>query len=45
MLMGVGAAFATVGYLKLTALWFTDSMYNIIAGLLATAASLGSISS
>ena len=42
-LMGVGAAFATVSYLKLTALWFSNRQYSFVAGLLATAASLGAI--
>ncbi len=45
MLMGIGAAFATVSYLKITAIWFSVSQYDIVAGLLATAASLGAISS
>ena len=42
-LMGVGAAFATVSYLKLAAMWFSDKQYSLVAGLLATAAGVGSM--
>jgi MFS family permease len=42
-MMGVGAAFATVSYLKLAGTWFSDRQYSLVAGLLATAASLGAI--
>jgi MFS family permease len=42
-LMGVGAAFATVSYLKLTADWFTGRSYAIICGLLITGVMLGSM--
>ena len=41
MLMGVGAAFATVSYLKLAAVWFSARQYSLVAGFLATAASAG----
>lgn len=42
-LMGVGAAFATVSYLKLTADWFTGRVYAVICGLLITGVMLGSM--
>ena len=42
-LMGVGAAFATVSYLKLAASWFSSKQYSLVAGLLATAASVGAM--
>jgi MFS family permease len=45
LLMGVGAAFATVSYLKLAAVWFSEKLYNLVAGLLATAASFGALTS
>jgi MFS family permease len=45
LLMGVGAAFATVSYLKLAAVWFSEKLYNLVAGLLATAASFGVLTS
>ena len=41
--MGAGVAFATVSYLKLASEWFSDRAYKVVAGLLATAASLGSM--
>ena len=34
-LVGVGAAFATVSYLKLAANWFSAKRYATVAGLLA----------
>ncbi|OGO91170.1 MAG: MFS transporter [Coxiella sp. RIFCSPHIGHO2_12_FULL_42_15] len=40
-LMGFGAAFATVSYMKLTANWFKPHQFAFIGGLLATAAMLG----
>ena len=43
-LMGTGAAFATVSYLKLTVLWFDARHHALINGFLATAAMAGSIS-
>jgi MFS family permease len=42
-LMGVGAAFATVNYMKLTANWFKPDQFAFISGLLATAAMVGAI--
>jgi MFS family permease len=42
-LMGVGAAFATVSYLKLTADWFSGRAYAVICGLLITGVMLGSM--
>jgi sugar phosphate permease len=41
LLMGVGAAFATVSYLKLVAVWFDARKFSYVAGWLATAASVG----
>jgi MFS family permease len=40
---GIGAAIATVSYLKLASAWFDDHQYSLVAGLLATAVSLGAI--
>lgn len=42
-LMGVGAAFATVSYMKITSLWFKPSQFAFVGGLLASAAMLGAI--
>ncbi len=42
-LMGVGAAFATVNYLKMAALWFKPEKFAFVGGLLATAAMVGSM--
>jgi MFS family permease len=42
-LMGVGAAFATVSYMKMTSLWFKPSQFAFVGGLLATAAMLGAV--
>lgn len=42
-LIGIGAAFATVGYLKMASVWFEPKRFAFVAGLLATAAMLGSI--
>lgn len=42
-LMGVGAAFATVSYLKLSANWFSAKKFAFVSGLLATAAMLGAM--
>ena len=41
--MGMGAAFATVSYLKLSAMYFSAKDYPFVAGLLATAASIGAM--
>src|SRR6185437_6932828 len=42
-MMGFGAAFATVCYLKTTAVWFKPNQFAFISGLLATAAMLGAV--
>lgn len=42
-LMGMGAAFATVSYMKLTANWFKPHQFAFVGGLLATAAMVGAI--
>ena len=42
-LMGVGAAFATVAYMKNAAIWFKANQFAFIGGLLATAAMLGAV--
>mgnify|MGYP003439721220 CR=1 FL=1 len=44
-LMGVGAAFATVSYMKMTSLWFKPNQFAFVGGLLATAAMLGAVAS
>jgi len=43
MMMGVGAAFATVSYMKVAAMWFRPNQFAFIGGLLATAAMLGAV--
>ncbi len=42
-LVGVGAAFATVSYMKMAAIWFKPQQFAFVGGLLATAAMLGSM--
>lgn len=42
-LMGVGAAFATVSYMKMTSLWFKPHQFAFVGGLLASAAMLGAV--
>ena len=42
-LMGVGAAFATVVYMKAAAMWFPANRFAFVGGLLATAAMLGAV--
>ena len=42
-LMGTGAAFATIGYLKITSAWFSAKRYAFVSGLLASAAMIGSM--
>lgn len=42
-MIGVGAAFATVSYLKITAMWFRPNQFAFVSGLLATAAMVGAI--
>lgn len=41
-LIGAGAAFATVSYMKFAAIWFEPRRFAFVGGLLATAAMLGS---
>lgn len=41
--IGVGAAFATVSYLKVASLWFPPKQFAFVSGLLATAAMIGSM--
>jgi len=41
--MGFGAAFATVCYLKAAAIWFPPRRFAFVSGLLATAAMLGAV--
>ena len=42
-MMGFGIAFATVNYLKMTAVWFKPSQSAFVGGLLATAVMLGAV--
>ncbi len=42
-LIGIGAAFATVSYMKMVALWFKPQQFAVVGGLLATAAMVGSM--
>lgn len=42
-LIGVGAAFATVGYFKVASTWFKPEQFALLSGLLATAAMIGSM--
>lgn len=42
-MMGVGAAFATVCYMKMAANWFKPEKFAFISGLLTTAVMLGAI--
>jgi MFS family permease len=44
-LMGAGAAFATVSYMKMSTLWFRSNQVAFIDGLLATAAMTGALCS
>lgn len=41
--VGVGAAFATVSYLKMASVWFKPNQFAFVSGLLATAAMAGSM--
>lgn len=43
MLMGVGAAFATVSYLKIATIYFHPRHFALVAGFLATAAMVGAM--
>lgn len=42
-LMGVGTAFATVSYMKMSAIWFRPNQVAFVDGLLATAAMMGAL--
>src|SRR3990167_805153 len=42
-LIGMGAAFATVSYMKIAAVWFKPEKFAFVSGLLATAAMVGSM--
>lgn len=42
-LIGVGAAFATVGYMKMATIYFPAKQFAFVAGLLATAAMIGAL--
>lgn len=42
-LIGIGAAFATVSYMKMTSIWFKPSQMAFVDGLLATAAMAGAL--
>lgn len=42
-LMGVGAAFATVSYMKMASLWFKPEQFAFVSGFLVSAAMLGAI--
>lgn len=42
-LMGIGAAFATVSYFKMTSIWFHPRQFAFVSGLLATAVMVGAI--
>ena len=42
-LMGAGTAFATVSYMKMSALWFRKDQVAFVDGLLATAAMVGAL--
>ena len=42
-LVGAGAAFATVSYMKMATMWFSPKKFAFVGGLLATAAMLGSV--
>lgn len=43
MLVGAGAAFATVGYMKMAAVYFPPKKFALVGGLLATAAMIGAV--
>lgn len=42
-LIGVGAAFATVSYMKTAAMWFRAEQFAFVSGLLATATMIGAL--
>ncbi len=43
ILMGVGAAFATVGYMKIATLFFKPEQFGMVGGLLTTGVCLGAV--
>ena len=43
MMMGVGAAFATVSFMKIGAVWFRADQFALVSGLCASAAMLGAL--
>lgn len=43
VLVGAGAAFATVSYLKIAAMWFEPKKFAFVSGLLVSAAMIGSM--
>ena len=43
LLLGVGAAFATISYMKIATIWFRPNQFAFVGGLLATAAMLGAL--
>jgi MFS family permease len=42
-MIGVGVAFSTVSYMKMTSLWFPPKKFAFVCGLLATASMLGAV--
>jgi len=42
-LMGLGAAFATVSYMKVASIWFRQDQFAFVGGLLASAAMIGAV--
>lgn len=43
VLMGMGAAFATVGYMKIAALYFPANRFSLVSGLLTLGVMLGAV--
>jgi MFS family permease len=43
-LIGIGVSFATVSYMKMSAVWFKPNQFAFVSGLAATAAMVGSMS-
>ncbi|MDF1797280.1 MAG: MFS transporter [Coxiellaceae bacterium] len=43
ILMGIGAAFATVGYMKIATLFFKPEQFGVVGGLLTTGVCLGAV--
>lgn len=41
--MGIGVAFATVGYMKIISIWFRPNQFAFLAGLLGSSAMLGAL--